>query len=176
LPKIYRVKTILGNTIELEIVEKTRNMIVFKDINTGDLYKISIKKVDDGKYVLNVNGEEHTVYSFENDLVVDFTQPLISEVRSEITQESKKEKKEHVKLLQQVVEPGVIQSPISGRVVEVKVKPGAVVNVGDTVMLLESMKMIIEVKSHLAGVVEEVYVNQGKAVNKGEKLLKIRSS
>jgi Acetyl/propionyl-CoA carboxylase, alpha subunit len=162
LPKIYRVKTVLGNTIELEMVEKTRNMIVFKDINTGDLYKISIKKTDGGKYVLNVNGEDHIVYSLENDIVVDFTQPLISEVRSEIIQELKKEKKEHVKPLQQVTEPGVIQSPISGRVVEVKVKPGAVVNVGDTVVLLESMKMIIEVKSHLAGVVEEVYVNQGK--------------
>lgn len=176
MPKLYKVKTIFGTSIELEVIEKTRNVIVLKDVNTGDLYKIAIKKVDGGKYVLNINGQDHVVYSSENVLSIDFSQPLVSEVRSELVQGSRKEKSEYVKSTQQVMEPGVLQSPISGKIVDVKVKPGSTVNIGDTVVLLESMKMIIEVKSHIAGVVEEIYVHPGKTVNKGDRLLKIKSS
>ncbi|MEM1843349.1 MAG: biotin/lipoyl-containing protein, partial [Desulfurococcaceae archaeon] len=63
---------------------------------------------------------------------------------------------------------------ISGRVIEVRVKSGSTVNMGDTVILLESMKMIIEVKSHMAGIVEEVYVQPGTVVNRGDRLLKVK--
>ncbi|MEM0031076.1 MAG: biotin/lipoyl-containing protein [Desulfurococcaceae archaeon] len=176
MPKLYKVKTIFGTSVELEVIEKTRSVVVLKDVKTGDLYKIAIKKADGGKYVLNINGQDHVVYSSENVLLIDFSQPLVSEVRSELVQGSRKEKSEHVKFMQQVMEPGVLQSPISGKIVDVRVKPGSTVNVGDTVVLLESMKMIIEVKSHIAGVVEEVYVHPGKTVNKGDRLLKIKSS
>lgn len=176
MPKLYKVKTLLGTSLELEVIEKTRNLLILKDVNTGDLYKVLIKKADGGKYVLNVNGQDHIIYSSENDLLIDFSQPLVSEVRSELIQGPKKDKSDNIKSVQQIIEQGVLQSPISGRIVDIKVNPGSKVNVGDTVLLLESMKMIIEVKSHVAGVVEEVYVHQGKTVNKGDRLLKIRPS
>lgn len=68
---------------------------------------------------------------------------------------------------------GVVRAPITGRVVEVKVQSGASVRRGDPLVLIESMKTIVEVKSDVDGVVEEVMVGQGSAVKQGDPLLKI---
>jgi len=171
LPKIYRVKTMLGSTIELELVEKTKTTIVFKNRKSGQLYKVSLEKANNNRYVLNINGEKHYIHSTEKYISIDFTQPLVYELEFETIEEEKAKPRSGVV---QQVEQNVVVSPITGRVVEVKVKPGVRVNTGDTVALLESMKMIIEIKSHLSGVVEEVYVTSGKPVNKGEKIVRIR--
>lgn len=172
MPKIYKARSILGVGIELELVEKTRNIIVFKDTKTSNLYKVSVKKANNGKYIIDVNGVEHVVLSNSTSGVfIDFSQPLIHEIVSEVIHKEK-EVKEPEKVTQ--VEPNVLQSPISGRIIEIKVKNGSTVNIGDTVILMESMKMIIEVKSHMAGIVEEIYVQPGTAVNRGDKLLKIK--
>lgn len=175
MPKIYRVKTIIGVDFELEVVEKSKNSIILKDLETGDIYKVAIKKASDGKYVIEVNGVEHVVYSATGTGVfINLTPPMISEIVSEFVHREKKVVKGPERVVQ--VEVGVLQAPISGRIVEVRVRPGQVINVGDTVLLMESMKMIIEVKSHISGIIEEIYVQPGVAVNKGDKLLKIKSS
>lgn len=171
MPRVFKVRTYLGVTLELEVLEKTRDMVVLRDTETGALYKVSIRKVCDGKYILDVNGVEHLVYSSSGGVYIDFTQPLVSEILVE-TVSKEKESKSRSKTVQ--IEPGILQSPISGRVVEVRVKEGSHVNVGDTLILMESMKMIVEIKSHISGVVEELYVQPGTAVKKGDKLLKIK--
>jgi len=173
LPKVYRAKSALGLEFELELVEKSRNTIVFKDSKSGVLYKVSVKKAGSGKYIVDVNGIEHVVYSSEaNGVFIDFTQPIIQDILVEAVHRERKTEEFERKPLQ--LEPGVLTSPISGKVVEVAVKPGQEVNSGDTVVLLESMKMIIEIKSHLKGVIEEIYVQPGSAIKRGDKLLKIR--
>ncbi|MEM0246360.1 MAG: biotin/lipoyl-containing protein [Desulfurococcaceae archaeon] len=172
MPKVYKARSVLGVGIELELVEKTRNILVFKDTKTGNLYKVSVKKASNGKYIIDVNGVEHYVLSHGNgEIFIDSSQPLIHEIVFEVVHREK-ELKESGRVIQ--VEPNILQSPISGRVIEVRVKSGSTVNMGDTVILLESMKMIIEVKSHMAGIVEEVYVQPGTVVNRGDRLLKVK--
>ena len=56
-------------------------------------------------------------------------------------------------------------------VLSVTVSPGDVVEVGDTVMLLESMKMEIPVLAERAGSVHEVKVVAGDVVQEGDILV-----
>ncbi|MCU1388509.1 MAG: putative acyl-CoA carboxylase beta chain, partial [Ilumatobacteraceae bacterium] len=64
----------------------------------------------------------------------------------------------------------VVESPMQGTAVEVKVGVGSIVRAGQTVVVLESMKMLHDVKVAVAGVVREVRVVAGATVTPGEVL------
>ncbi len=66
-----------------------------------------------------------------------------------------------------------LQSPMSGQVVEVRVAPGEVVQVGQTLVVIESMKMNNELTAARAGTVGEVQVNSGDRVERGRLLLRV---
>ena len=53
---------------------------------------------------------------------------------------------------------------MGGKVIEVKVKQGDVVNEGDEVIILEAMKMELPVAANTSGTVKEVKCNKGDAV------------
>ena len=63
-------------------------------------------------------------------------------------------------------------APMPGKVLSVLVKPGQKVEVGDSLLILEAMKMENAIKSSVSAVVEEVLANAGSAVEKGELLVK----
>ncbi|MEM1641362.1 MAG: biotin/lipoyl-containing protein [Desulfurococcaceae archaeon] len=174
MPRVFKVRTTLGATVELELIEKTRDLIVFKDRRTGKLYKLRVERANDGKYIMNINGELYSVFSSELHGVYVNSEPLLVDSISYIDVVESKELKAEKPAGPRTAEPGLILSPITGKILEVKVKPGDKVSRGDVVLLMESMKMVIEVKSDLDGVVEEVYVSPGSAVKKGEKLVKIK--
>ena len=66
---------------------------------------------------------------------------------------------------------GAIEAPITGRVVEVRVKVGDEVEEGDTLVVMEAMKTRVEVKAPRGGVVREVRVKEGDSVRQGDPLL-----
>lgn len=72
------------------------------------------------------------------------------------------------------IEKNAVTAFMPGRVVLLKVKPGDSVKVGDTLCVLESMKMENEITAPKAGVVQEVNVSEGLMVNKGEALMVIQ--
>lgn len=58
-----------------------------------------------------------------------------------------------------------IDSPMQGNILDVKVKVGDNVKEGDTVCILEAMKLENEIKAPFAGKVLEVKVKKGDQVN-----------
>lgn len=64
-----------------------------------------------------------------------------------------------------------IESPLSGTIKEVLVKVGDAVQDGETVLILESMKMEIPVDSTAAGSVSQVNVEPGGFVKQGDILV-----
>jgi biotin carboxyl carrier protein len=68
-----------------------------------------------------------------------------------------------------------ITAEMVANVLQVLVEPGAAVEAGDTVVLLESMKMEIPVLSEWAGTVTEVPVQPGDVVQEGEPLVRLTS-
>ncbi|MDW7709291.1 MAG: biotin/lipoyl-containing protein [Deferrisomatales bacterium] len=67
----------------------------------------------------------------------------------------------------------VITAPMPGHILSVAVKVGDAVEVGDTVLVMEAMKMENEIKAHVAGTVSEVKVAKGQDVGVGEVLMTI---
>lgn len=64
-----------------------------------------------------------------------------------------------------------VKASISGSILAVRTEPGAVVLKGDTLLILEAMKMEMEVKSPLGGTVASIAVKVGDKVEPGESLL-----
>ncbi len=64
-----------------------------------------------------------------------------------------------------------ITASMAGTVLNVFVQTGSQVNVGQEVLMLESMKMEIPIESLTEGVVREVKANIGDFVNEGDVLI-----
>ena len=69
---------------------------------------------------------------------------------------------------------GEVQAPMPGLIVEVIKQQGAAVSQGETLIILESMKMQNELKSPTDGVVGAVHVEAGQAVDKNDLLVEIK--
>jgi biotin carboxyl carrier protein len=66
-----------------------------------------------------------------------------------------------------------IRSPMPGLIVVVNVAPGQTVNKGDSLCVLESMKMENEIKAPREGTVAHVYVGKGDRVEQNKVLITI---
>ncbi len=66
-----------------------------------------------------------------------------------------------------------VQAPMPGLVVSVPQEQGATVEAGQTVVVLEAMKMENDLSSPIAGTVKEIRVNKGQTVDQGEVLVVI---
>lgn len=65
----------------------------------------------------------------------------------------------------------ILKAPMPGRITHVAVAVGDRVNRGDTLVVIEAMKMQNEFKAGAAGTVTEVRVEAGQAVNPGDVLV-----
>lgn len=64
-----------------------------------------------------------------------------------------------------------IKAHITGTVWKIEVKVGDAIEEGDTVVILESMKMEMPVEADDDGTVQEIRVSEGQAVKEGEVLV-----
>ena len=67
-----------------------------------------------------------------------------------------------------------IQSPISGRVLALHVKPGDTVRAGDALCTLEAMKMEIPIEAEAGGTVDRWFVDVGADVAEGDAVARLR--
>ncbi|MBQ0731444.1 MAG: biotin/lipoyl-binding protein, partial [Oleispira antarctica] len=70
-------------------------------------------------------------------------------------------------------EPGHVTAAMPGSVVDVLIKEGDVVTVGQGILVTEAMKMENEIQAIIAGKVAHVYVQKGDRVTPGEILVEI---
>ena len=66
-----------------------------------------------------------------------------------------------------------VKAPLPGTITSVNVKVGDVVKDGDTVVVLEAMKMQNNIETEFSGTVTSILVNQGDSVLEGAVLLTI---
>ena len=66
-----------------------------------------------------------------------------------------------------------IRAPMAGKVVKINVKKGDIISKGDVILMLESMKTLVEVKAEKDGIVKEILAREGKFVNKNDTILEL---
>ena len=64
-----------------------------------------------------------------------------------------------------------IEAHITGTVWKIEVAVGDTVSEGDTVLILESMKMELPVEAEEEGTVKEILVEEGQSVSEGDPLV-----
>ena len=100
------------------------------------------------------------------DIIKAFTASIISTaILPKKNYNGKKESEAH---------KGAVTSAMPGIIIKIKVKVGEKVEEGDTIAILESMKMENIIKSPLSGVVKRICVNEGDTVSHDDILMIIR--
>ena len=130
--------------------------------------KVSAKKADDTDspegYTVTLGDKPYSIL-FENDKAIVNGKAYSFEIcegmkESTVAPSSKQEAGS--------AEGKSVKAQVSGSVVRVPVVIGAYVNAGDTLIVLEAMKMEIEVKAAVSGTVSAITVKAGDKVSSGQ--------
>jgi 3-methylcrotonyl-CoA carboxylase alpha subunit len=70
---------------------------------------------------------------------------------------------------------GKITAPMPGRILDIFVKPGQHVSVGETLLTLEAMKMEQRLAANSAGTIKVIHVTKDTQVLDGQLLVEIES-
>lgn len=130
----------------------------------GHDYAVTIESVSDSSAKVTVNGKAYDVEldkSAEESAAVEY--PRIYRPLHEKAQAAPQETRDCS-----------LKSPLPGTIIAVKVKEGDQVKEGQTVAILEAMKMENEILAENDGIVESVNVEKGDSVLEGTVIATIR--
>lgn len=133
----------------------------------GASYAVNINNVDDNIIQLELNGTPYEV-TIDRELKQVKTPKLVRSVAVPSTDHSKEVTKTTAS-----GKVGTIKTPLPGVILEVNVKVGDRVTVGQKLVVLEAMKMENRIDSDLAGVVTQINVDRGSSVLEGDVLITI---
>ncbi len=74
-----------------------------------------------------------------------------------------------------VSETHAVESPLPGLVLKIQKKPGDKVAVGETVVVIESMKMETPINSPYSGIIQEICIMQGDQIEAGTVLFRVNT-
>ena len=131
----------------------------------GTQYNVEIVKEDETEVELTVNGAPFTVGIEKpiEEAPKKITRPAAPPVTANGTPVLSQKKN--------LGTGGAVKSPLPGVILDVNVKVGDTVKVGDKLLLLEAMKMENTIASDLAGTVIEIKVAAGTSVMEGADLV-----
>ena len=133
---------------------------------------IAVHQLEAGHFVLEVNGEQRQLYTARRNsrcYVAMEGQTWLLEKRSPVGRRQE-EREAAIE-----AELDSLTATMPGVVVEVLVTEGEHVERGQTLMLLEAMKMELRITSPHAGQVQRVYCTAGEIVERGQILVEIAS-
>jgi biotin carboxyl carrier protein len=167
------------------------------DITIDDrTYRAKVERLDEGGIlIVSVGDETYTLKTVENedgtfsinDTINDYSIKLLKRTSSvldlELDDEPRSVEWQKVVKVQKVSTPstsasgpkvaGGVYPPMPGKITEVNVAVGDAVEEGQTVCILEAMKMFNELKAAQSGTVKEVNVEVGSAVTPNDILILI---
>jgi pyruvate carboxylase subunit B len=108
----------------------------------------------------------------DNQLVEVLVEPLVEVIATDEGKIDMKATGQSIRPKAQ--EPGDITTAMPGSVVKIKVKKGEKVKAGDTILIVEAMKMENEIHTPVDGTVETIYVSEGDMVNPDEVLVRVK--
>ena len=143
----YKIK-VDGVKVPVRIIEEPGldHPELVAEIN-GRVFVAKVLEMDGGEYFVRLNGRVFRVS-------LDSTQATA----------------QGGKIEESSLGPVLVSAPMSGRVVSLNVSTRSQVKSGQSLLVLEAMKMQNDISAPKAGVVKEVYVQSGALVKGGDKL------
>ncbi len=140
------------------------------------------------EFKFNISGKEHSAHVVEHEDTLEVT--VDGKIYTVTLPERKPAEKPVVKPAVATVAPvaaapaaskpaaapaggNVVTAPLNGKITQVLVKAGDQVAAGDTVVMLEAMKMENSITAEAAGTVKAVLVNVGDQVDGGQALVEL---
>ncbi|NMA72673.1 MAG: acetyl-CoA carboxylase biotin carboxyl carrier protein subunit [Bacteroidales bacterium] len=121
----------------------------------GKKYIIEIVSNDQNNYELLINGNSYT-FSLETPLSLEKLKKKIEEEKQSTTY--------------------LIKAPMPGTILEVNVEEEQAVNLGETTLILEAMKMENAITSEHTGTVTRVFIKKGDIISKNDPLIEIEKN
>ena len=143
-------------------------------VSLGDeAWDVDARRTAPGVYSLLIDGVSYAAAVFERDGAT------VVEVRGESYAITVEDQTRHIIRTRGgaagAARSRTLTAPLPGKISRVAVRPGETVQAGDTLLVIEAMKMENEVKATGAGTVAEVRVAPGQAVNAGDVLIVMAS-
>ena len=140
-----------------------------KYIINGIAYNVSVNSLTDDKAEVTVNGVTYQV-DIENVRQNVLATDREMEPAATVAQTEKEEAP--VALVSR--EGRSVCSPLPGVVLGIKVRVGEHIKVGQTVVVLEAMKMENDIQSEYEGIVTSINVSEGDSILEGATMITIR--
>ena len=131
---------------------------------SGKKYEVEVKEISPSVFEVEVNGKKATIEVEE--IGVKLKKVVKTEVAVKETKEVKEVKREEVK-----VEGNAITAPMAGTVTKILKNEGDEVKAGETVLIIEAMKMENPITAPSDGVISKIVVNEGDKVATGDALV-----
>lgn len=162
---------IFGNIAKTFLLERNANALKPEPLESFE------EKCDSKlpkEFNIVVNGEHYEIKVEGSGERTDEVRPFFIRVDGELKEvfvesidtslEAKIHREQKAGALPQATAPGHAKSPMPGTLTKLKVQVGDKVKLGDTLAIVEAMKMENEVLSPIDGVVKEIYATQGMQI------------
>ena len=134
----------------------------------GNKYEVAVGEIEGNIVTVTVNGEEYKV-EMEREAEPEKKKPVLGKpAAAENTG-----KAEGAETSKPVNTAGAVKAPLPGVITDIKVSVGDEVQAGDTVVVLEAMKMANALQAEKAGRVTAVCVKIGESVMEDDALVVI---
>lgn len=137
----------------------------------GLKFNVSVGDVVDNEVTVEVNGVPYKVELEKNKSQVKPQKPALSQSGKTPSMAPAKPSAERPAPVKTVASADAVTSPLPGTINAINVKVGDSVKAGDTVCILEAMKMDNDIKTFKAGTVKEIMVSVGDAVQEGASIM-----
>ncbi len=140
---------------------------------SGKEHKVHLSKLSEYSYLLKVDNKVYHITSEKiNSNEYSF---LIDGFSVDVSVRSLLEEKafEYLKNKAKDNHHATIKSPMPGLVIKIKKSVGDTVEMGESLIILEAMKMENDIKATSSGVIKEIPIQENSAVEKNETLIVI---
>ena len=166
--------SIENRTAKIELHNRTgsRALVAVDD----RLYDLDITEVEDGVYSIIYNGHSYNIEliggeTAEKYVVNTFTRTFNAEIIDAEAKYIRNRNQGH-----EMEGSNMVQSPMPGKVVKVPVSVGDKVEPGQTLVVVEAMKMQSEFKASGTKMVREILVKEGDTVEAHQVMLKLEEA
>lgn len=140
----------------------------FKFTIHGNQYDVEIQSIEDNIAQIEVNG---SLYEVEVDKTL---QPVKTPVLVRTPSVPSTDSTKSTSKTSNPSDPkgtGKIKSPLPGVILDIHIKPGDFVKIGQKLLTLEAMKMENNIEADKEGRIEEIKVGKGDSVMEGDVLI-----